>query len=125
MATSALAAAVYPTLDSTGLSLGVVGATGGAPAGMTVAVAGSGNGKTFHNNGGETRLLVANTHATLAKTITPIVTPTPGGVTITSPTRSIAAGNVRVFRFDRDYEDADGYVTVEAESTDIYYLAIL
>lgn len=123
MATGALPTPVPPTINSTGTSLGVVG-TAGATAGMTVAVAGAGNGKTFPNNGSQARLLVYNGNAAV-KYITPLLQRTVGGVAPTSANRNIAAGAIQVFRFDSDYEDANGNVTVEAESTDIKFLAIL
>jgi len=124
MATTALTAPAAPTLDSVGITVGVLG-TGGTPAGMTVAATGSGNGKYFANYGGKTLLLVYNKHATLAKTVTPLVVPTPGGATVTPATRSIPSGGMQSLAFDSDYEDSSGNVTVEAESTDIYMLAVI
>lgn len=126
MATSALPAPVKPTINSVGINLGVI-AVGGTPAGMTVGVAGAGNGKTFPNNGGQVRVAVYNKHATVAKLVTGVISTRqrPGGVTPTNPTYSIGAGEMHILAFGFDSEEADGTVTIEFESTDLYACAFL
>lgn len=122
MATQTLTV-TQPTLNSTGTDLGV-GGVAGASAGMTAGVAGAGNGFNFANNGGKTILIVLNTGAG-ARTITPLITTTGGGVAIVSPTRSIGSGKTVCFRFNGDYENSDKTVTVECEHAEIKAACIM